>query len=172
MVFIPFVIFLYSGCVYLVGTPMTRTILNWSELLVQYKGNNIESQSRLKKWSEMDDPQPEKSSYYPNHRIGSEVQTSSHITQTSVTEQLTTQDEKIIDAEIEYKPDLENDENKPYRMKYKIVESNSKKIPMQDTESIPELYANGNDEYNPSSKLSAQESLMIDLLELNLKNTL
>jgi len=151
----------------------------------------------------MDDPMSEKSSYYPNHRIGSEVQTSSYITQTSETEQLTTEDEKIIDAEIEYQPDLENDENKPYRMKYKIVESNSKtihtlpedkttpvtvpysstngkppiqeifaKVMMQDTESIPELYANGNYEYNPSSKLSAQESLMIDLLELNLKNTL
>ena len=43
--------------------PMTRSILNWSEVLEQYRGKSIEKKTRLKKWSEMGNTNTAKSRY-------------------------------------------------------------------------------------------------------------
>lgn len=163
----------------IMGPLMTRTVLNWSELVDQYRGRCIKKEPRLKKWSEMDDLDAPQGRYITKHTICSDEFTSE--SEFSAPKPLASiQFDQTIeeDAESELEENADTDtlisEEEPA-----TSSKLGKKIPLsellydvigQDTESIPSLAESNQLESTTPNRLSEHDSLLIDLLELNLRN--
>jgi hypothetical protein len=140
---------------------MTRTIYNWSELLEEYRGKSAKKRNKLKKWSDMDNPE-ESSNKTRSNREGLNNK-SVFIQEVDVgkPEELGYIKNRGVDLELGDSADIA-------ATKHKIALLQLLYDTMgQDTETIPAMYSTNKD--TPSKKYSEKENLMIDLLELNLR---
>jgi hypothetical protein len=163
------------------GPLMTRTLLNWSELLGQYRGRSIQKQPRLKKWSEMDDLDAPPGRYIKRYPVysGEFISRSESLTQDPLPTTAASQQQDIEDdteSELEENKSTEATITKENPDNGNII---GKKVPLseiffnivgQDTESIPSLAEANQLESEPQKKLSEHDSLLIDLLEMNLRS--
>ena len=128
---------------YLFGPPMTRTLLNWSELLDQYQGKSVETKKKkLKKWSEV----------------------GKHETRYSTNDSVIVHHTK---SGISSTDDKQNAPDVLTKRKMSISELFYNEL-MQDTEPIPALAKS--DAAGIAPKFSERDILLFDLLEMNSPN--
>lgn len=175
----------------MIGPHMTRTTLNWSELLDVYRGRSIKKDPGLKKWSNIGNPSSSSSNKDEINPLVEELKdsTAENLNDQSPPNQ-NDSTPQIIDLGISrvVKSEL-NDDNVFIRTKIqntnteRPLETTPNEIEqqpkgkillselvydtvLQDNKSIPALYSSD----QPKQKqqmLSARENLLLDMLELN-----
>jgi len=172
---------------------MTRTVLNWSELLDQYRGKSIEPQQKLKKWSEMGNPEVARGRYRTKPPVF--IQSKHTEAKLGQPDPLSIQPAEIMDSDEKFgriveSPDTDfkiiDRHDEPLRklsqesIGQESKNTNDKKklgptIPelfydtmMQDNETIPSMAANKKLELR--EKLSERDYLLIDLLDMNYRD--
>ena len=140
---------------------MTRTIYNWSELLDEYRGKIAKKRNKLKKWSDMDNPDVASN----NARSSSDGLLNEpvfiHEVDVGKPEELGYIKDRGVDVELE-----NSAENAAIKNKIALLQLLYDTMG-QDTETIPGMYCSDKD--TRTKKYSEKENLMIDLLELNLR---
>ena len=145
---------------------MTRTILNWSEVIELYQGKSIKKDSKLKKWSEMDKSESPKC-----FNISKQVEQREKQKAYGFTNMKCNVQNPLSDVVHEY------ENGTPVKAKIKNLQLTETKITleeifhdtlMQDTESIPKLL--DADVQTLPKRFSEQENLLSELLEMNLQN--
>lgn len=163
---------------------MTRTILNWSELLEDYRGKSVQKEPALKKWSDIGRPGSTKK---PKH-ISIEPQNSFEQSEpnelNTLIESRPTKDiieysqERILEPETNVtlkikNVDFNNDTTENPLIQHQVSE---KKISLakllydtrfQDSETIPSLYGSGQATQTNPNRLSERDTLLLGLLEQN-----
>ncbi len=157
---------------------MTRTMLNWSELVEKYRGKSIQNSPSLKKWSEMGKPDTTKKK--------TEIELESNGPK-NLKERTSGTEAKALENQIsvgfDHKPvvktkikDMDLGDSYVGYLDYEVLLPH-KKISLaellydtlfQDTETIPALY--GTDQ-KPSAEVkmySERDTILLDLLEYNL----
>ncbi len=148
---------------------MTRTVLNWSELLVQYHKKDIGVQKRLKKWSKIGEPEITKEVPKLQNDHNYENSTYQKIVDLDKQPNQIYEFDNIDDPiEFETPEDAEGENiNKPVKKcppRATLLELFYDCM-MQDTDTIPAMLAksvNGND--RPEIE---EDSLLLELLEVN-----
>jgi len=171
---------------------MTRTMLNWSEVIEKYRGKSIKKEVRLKKWSEMGNPTSSRSRYIlrlvdleknpmtymqpepgtiKRFTVGNPIKQENNLIRTKLS---TLQFEKeinniqnTIEQTAEIYTNFDYSQSQIISKKPSLEEILYDTI-MQDTETIPSLYTTGQPAIK--SKLSERENLLLDMLELNMRD--
>lgn len=174
------------------GPPMTRTMLNWSEVIEKYQGSSIKKEVRLKKWSEMGNPTSSRGRYIIHQvdlkktpmtyirpepgtikriTVGNPIKQENNLVRTKLS---TLQFEKEINNTQNTKEqttkiinNFDDSQSQAINKKPSLEEILYDTI-MQDTETIPSLYST--DELVTPSKLSERDNLLLDMLELNIRD--
>ena len=140
---------------------MTRTIYNWSELLDEYRGKIAKKRNKLRKWSDMDNPD---ASSNRTRSSGNGLENKPffiHEVDIVKPEELGYIKDRGADLEL---GDSANNSTK--KNKIALLQLLYDTIG-QDTDTIPGMYCSDKDDQ--TKKYSEKENLMIDLLELNLR---
>jgi hypothetical protein len=155
---------------------MTRTLLNWSELLDTYH-EACEDPRKLKKWSDMGEPERKREipqlvdplekirSSHSVHEEFSELNSQpphfieiQNKSKNQVKDKLEILD-KIINSDREQTSEVANNKAKLLEIFYDQM--------MQDTETIPTMI--GLSDSKDNDKLTARESILLELLEVNIE---
>lgn len=144
---------------------MTRTILNWSELLEDYRGKSITKEPALKKWSDIGRPEPSEKLKH----ISIEPQNS--FESPEPTDQLLRPNPNV-KTKIK-NVDFDNNNTENPLLQHQVSENKISLAKLlydtrfQDTETIPSLYGFGQLPDKEENKLSERDILLLDLLEQN-----
>jgi len=171
---------------------MTRTMLNWSEVIDKYRGKSVKKEVRLRKWSEMGNPSLSRSRYIYRQvdlennsmtymqpksgtikriTVGNPFKPENNLVRTKLStlqfekeiNDTTNTIEKTVEIDTNFNDSLSQATNKKPSLEEILYDTI-----MQDTETIPSLYAT--DQPTTQSKLSERETLLLNMLELNMRN--
>jgi hypothetical protein len=158
---------------------MTRTILNWSELLDNYH-EDCEDPRKLKKWSDMGEPERKKE--IPQIVDPLEKIRDAHSEHSAHEEfsELNSQPPHIIEIQKKTQNqefdsnDILNKNKYQHREQFSDESPNKAKLleifydqMMQDTETIPTMI--GLSDSKDNNELTARESILLELLEVNIE---
>ena len=182
MIIIPLSIYFYNQkAIRVLGPSMTRTMLNWSELLDKYRGKSIKKDYKLKKWSEIGNLVPNKKSKIEITQPRNETSIQDNYKPIGTAEEsidlgisrIKTSDEHVLIRTKIRNPNL--NQVSPSDLNYKIqlpdkkltVEELFYDTLMQDSETIPALYNTSQETI--TEKISDRDSILQDMLEMNRK---
>ena len=135
---------------------MTRTMLNWSELLEKYRGMNIEKDHDLKKWSEMGNPELLKKVLFNDDAQNKVNMNEDYIDQEFYSSSI--QNPNVVPIE----PIEPNNESTQLDLGLSLAQLFYDTV-LLDNKTIPAMYVEN--KQKQMNKLSEQDLMLIELLE-------